>query len=175
MQQAADAMRRAAAGSAAQGNAALEELNRAARELEESRTDGLSEGIKQLSEQAKELRERQQEIAEDVRRCRARGAQRGRAAAPLDERKQTLANDVSRLEAETDRLSREGRREQPSAARELGEASETMREQRVQDKIEFSQSVMRGGSTEYANAFEEQISETIGTVAEQLGEARSAR
>ncbi|NJN55377.1 MAG: hypothetical protein HC804_11835, partial [Anaerolineae bacterium] len=151
MQQAADAMRRAAGGSAAQGKAALEELNRAAKGLEQGRSDGVSEGIKRLADRASDLRDKQEEIESGVKDLPGAGdAGRAEALRRLDERKKTLSEEVSRLEAEADRLGREARREQPEASRGLSEASETMRAQRLRDRIEYSRGVIRGGSSEYA-------------------------
>ncbi len=175
MQRAADAMRQAASGSESQGNAALEELQRATRRVEDSRNAGLQQGVKELSERADEIEQRQRQIAEDVRQMQgATGANRVERQRDLNARKDALGGDVARLETEADRLAREGRREQPNAANRLREAAETIRDQRVKDKIEFSKSVMRGGSPEYANAFEGQIGDNIAEAAENLREAVGA-
>ena len=175
MQRAADAMRRAASGSESQGNAALEELSRAAREIEDSRNENIARDVQRLAEQARDLQERQKEVAEGVRRLQsATGAERANQMRQLGEQKDALSNDVQRLEAEAERVAREGRRDQPGASRELREAAEALRDQRVRDKIQFSKSVMRQGSPEYANAFEEQIGANIGEAAENLREAAGA-
>jgi len=175
MQRAADQMRQAAGGSESQGNAALEELNRAARRIEDSRNEGISRDVNRLAEQAQRLQERQQRVAEDVRRMQgATGADRAARQRALGAEKDALNAEVQKVEAEADRLAREGRRDQPGASRELREAAEALRDQRVRDKIEFSKNVMRGGSNEYANAFEEQIGANIGEAAENLREAVTA-
>ena len=172
MQQAADAMRRAATGSAAQGNQALEELNRATRKLEGARTDATNSGIQKLAQQAKEMEARQQEIAGDVEKAQAAaGASRDEQMRQLMARKDALAKDVAKLEAEADKLSRDGKRDQPKAASKLGDAAEAIRDSRLKDKIEFSKNVMRGGSAEYAKAFEGQIGENLKDVADRVGAA----
>ena len=175
LQRAADQMRQAAGGSESQGNAALEELNRAARRIEDSRNEGITRDVQRLAEQAERLQERQQQIAEDVRRMQpTAGADRAARQRALSTEKDALNTEVQKLEADADRLAREGRRDQPGASRELRQAAEALRDQRVRDKIEFSKSVMRGGSAEYANAFEEQIGANIGEAAENLRAAVSA-
>ena len=172
LQQAADAMRRAATGSAAQGNQALEELNRATRKLEGARTDATNSGIQKLAQQVKEMEARQQEIAGDVEKAQAAaGASRDEQMRQLVARKDALAKDVAKLETDADKLSRDGKRDQPKAASKLGDAAEAIRDSRLRDKIEFSKNVMRGGSAEYAKAFEGQIGENLKDVADRVGAA----
>lgn len=175
LRDAAAAMRRAAGGSTSQGNAALEELKGAGRDLENARSARLSEGIRQLAQRARDLEARQEEIAEGVAALPGtQSEERAERMRRLDERKDALADDVDRLEADAERLSREGRREQPEAASRLGAAAEEIRDQRIRDKIRFSKGVMRGGSSEYANAFEGQIGENLEDAAERLGGAAGA-
>src|SRR5215218_7917856 len=175
MQRAADAMRRAAAGSPQQGKDALEQLGRAASGLEGARSDRVSQSVRQLEQQARALEERQREIAEQVR---ASGTgtpeQRGQQIQRLSERKDSLVRDIEQFEAAADRVSREGRREQPSAARKVGEAAQAVREQRIRDKVQFSKNAIRSTSSEYANALEGTISENIGEVAERMRAAAGA-
>ena len=175
LQQAADAMRRASSGSAAQGNAALEELNRAARNLEGTRANELNRGVQQLAERARDLEARQQEIAERVKQMQGAAPNtRNEQQRRLGEQKDALGNDVRTLEADADRLAREARRDQPKAAGKLGEAAEAIRDTRLADKIDFSKQVIRGGSAEYASQFEGQIGENIKDVAERLQAATGA-
>ena len=175
LQQAADAMRKAASGSPSQGNAALEQLGRAANGLEGARSSRVSESVRQLAQQAQALEQRQRAIAEGVKAMNdASPAQRGERLRQLDAQKDALQKDVESLEANADRLAREGRREQPAAAAKVGEAADAVREQRVRDKIAFSKNVMRGSSADYANGLEGQIAENLGDVAGKLRAATSA-
>ena len=175
MQRAADAMKQAASGSESQGKAAIEELNRAARGIEDSRNAGIAQDVRQLAEQARALEERQREIAEGVKRAQgASGAPRTEQLRQLVEQKDALANDVKALERAADRAARDGRRDQPGAAKQLREAAEAIRDQRVPEKIQFSKNVMRGGSPEYANAFEGQIGDNIAEAAENIRDAVGA-
>lgn len=175
MQQAADAMKRAATGSSAQGNAALEQLSRASRGLEGARSAAMTENVRKLSQQAKNLEDREQEIADGVKALATAAAdQRGEQVRKLTEKKDALARDVDRLEAAADRAAREGRRDQPAAAGKVGDAANAIRDQRVRDKIDFSKNVLRGGSTDYANAFEGQIGENLKDVADKMRSAAGA-
>jgi hypothetical protein len=176
MQQAADAMRRAAGGSAAQGQAALEELNRAQKQLENAKSESVTNGIKQLADKAEQLERRQREIAEDVKRMQQQdGQQRGETARQIAEKKDALQRDVSQLEQATDRVARDGRREQPKAASQASAAASSIRENRIPEKITFSKRSMNQ-SSEYANAWENQIADNLGgRVNRAFGSAPASR
>ena len=175
MQQAADAMKRAAAGSSAQGSAALEQLSRAANGLAGARSAAMSESVRKLAQQARALRDRQQEIADNVKGLATTPAeQRGEQIRKLSEKKDALSKDVEQLENDADRAAREGRREQPAAAGRLGDAANAIRDYRVRDKIDFSKNVIRSGSLDYANAFENQIGDNLQDVAEKMRTAAGA-
>ena len=120
MQEAADAMRRAAAdspNSPSQGGTALDRLKGATKDLENARTAGQSESVRDLQRRAEELGNRQREVAEGVKELPgASGADKDEKMRRLGERKDGLAADVDRLQADAERLSRETRREQPGAA-----------------------------------------------------------
>lgn len=175
LQETAEAMRRAASGQSAQGSAALEELRRATRDLEGARATRLTEEIRGLENRARAMRERQREITADVAGLpNATPEARAEQLQRLTERKDALAADVERLEADADRLSRGARRDQPGAAAALGEAAEDIRVSRLRDKVVFSKNVMRGGSAEYADAFEGQIAQDLERVAGRLGAAAGA-
>ncbi|MEP6619884.1 MAG: DUF4175 family protein [bacterium] len=176
MQQAADAMKRAAAsGSAAQGSAAADQLKNAAKGLENASASRVNDQVKRLADQAKDLQNRQGEIAKDVKALGdATPDQRGAQIQKLNQAKDALKSDVAKLESDADRVAREGRRDQPGASGKVGNAANAIRDQRIGDKIDFSKNVIRGGSSDYANAFENQIASNLGDVADKMREAASA-
>ena len=175
LQRAADAMRKAATGSSQQGQQALDQLGRAANGLEGARADRVSESVRQLARQARAAQERQKEITNEVKSATALPPeQRGDKLRQLTEKKDALSQEVEKLEADADRVARDGRREQPSAAGKAGQAADAIREQRIKDKIALSKNVVRGGSTDYANALEEQIEENLSDVADKMGAAAGA-
>lgn len=179
LQEAADAMRRAASGAAgaqAQGGNALDRLRNATRELENARASRQSEGIRGLQQRAEELRARQRDVAEGVDALPQAGglADKAERLRRLDEKKDALASDVERLQADAERIARETRTDQPGAAGKVGQAAEAIQQARLHDRILYSKDVMRGNSPEYARRFEEQISENLGNVAGRLREAAGA-
>lgn len=175
LQQAADAMRRAAAGQQTQGNAASEQLDRAARQIENTRAARTADDVRQLAEHAENLEERQQEIAAGVRAMQGTtGAQRQQRMSELAGQKDALAREVEQLETNAERVARDARREQPRAAQQAAQGAEAIRDQRIRDKIEFSKNVIRGGSSDYANALEEQIADNLREVAEEMRRAERA-
>jgi hypothetical protein len=175
LQRAADAMRRAAAGSPQQGKDALDQLGRAASGLEGARSDRASENVRQLERQASALQERQRQIADQVR-ASAGGTlqQRADRMRKIAEQKDSLSRAIDEFESNAERVSREGRREQPAASRKVGEAAQAVREQRIRDKVEYSKRMMSGMSPEYANAFEGQIGENLAEVSERMRAAAGA-
>jgi len=175
LQQAAEAMRRAASGNAAQGNAALERLQRASQDLETAKAAGMTEGIRDLERRARELGERQREMQSAVEGLPgAAGADRAERIRRLDERKDAMATEVDRMQADAERLARDARREQPTASAGLDGAASEIRDSRLRDRIAYSKGVIRSGSPEYAREFEGQIGEYLNSVAERFREAAGA-
>jgi hypothetical protein len=178
MQEAADAMRRAAAdspNSPSQGGTALDRLKGASKDLENARTAGQSESVRDLQRRAEELGKRQREVAEGVKELSgASGADRPEKMRRLGERKDGLAEDVERLQADAERLARETRREQPGAAGKIDQAATTIRDTRIHDKVLYSKDVMRSGSPELSERIEGQITGNLDDVAGRLREAAGA-
>ncbi len=178
MQEAADAMRRAAAdspGSPTQGGTALDRLKGATRDLENARTAGQSESVRDLQRRAEELGNRQREVAQGVKELAgASGADKAEKMRRLSERKDGLAADVDRLQADAERLARETRREQPGAAGKIDQAATTIRDSRIHDKVLYSKDVMRSGSPELSERIESQITGNIDDVTGRLREAGGA-
>ncbi|HEV8358308.1 MAG TPA: DUF4175 family protein [Gemmatimonadales bacterium] len=178
MQEAAEAMRRAASGAPGapgQGTTALDRLKGATRDIENARTQAQSEGIRGLQRKAEELAERQKGIAGEVGQLPgSSGAERLDRVTRLGEKKDALAAGVEQLQADAERLAREGRRDQPGAAGKVGEAAERIKESRLRDRIVYSKEVIKSGSGEYARSFEEQITGTLGDVTTRLREAAGA-
>lgn len=178
LQEAADAMKRAAGdspNSAQQGGTALDRLRGATKDLENARTAGQGEQVRELSRRAEELGRRQQEISQGVKEMNGTaGAERAERMRRLGERKDGVAQDVDRLQADAERVSRQTRREQPATAGKVGEAAEAIRENRIRDKVLYSKEVMRSGSGELSDRIEGQIAQNLEEVAGQLREAAGA-
>jgi len=178
MQEAAEAMRRAASGppnASSQGGTALERLRGATQKLENARSSGASQGVKDLQRRAEELGERQKEIAQGVSELPGTsGADRAERMRRLSERKDGLSSEVQRLEADAERLARETRRDQPGSANKLSEAAGTVRDTRLRDKIAYSKALMGSDAAEATRNLEALIGENLGDVAGKLREAAGA-
>lgn len=175
-QEAADAMRRAAAGrgGSAQGNQALDRLREARRQLENSRSTGLRRDLDEALQRADRLIDEQGTVREQVGSLPGSGKERQDAIRRLEQRKDQMADEVDQLESELDRLSRDARGEQPEAAERLRETARQARDTRLEDKIRYSRGVVRERSQEYAEAFEEQIADDLQRMREGIAEAEGA-
>ena len=177
LRDAADQMRRASAsarqgGAQSQGSAALDRLRQARRLLENRQTAALERDVEDAVRRAERLVERQRDIAEDASR-EADGGD-SEALRQLRERKDALAAEVDRFEADLDRLARESRAEQREASRSLGEAANSIRHNRLRDKILYSKGVIGARSGDYTRNFEDQITRDAEELRDRVAEARDA-
>ncbi len=175
LRQAAEAMRKAAAGGAQQGGAqgddALDRLKQATKGLERARQEGRREQIRQLADQADELRRRQQDVGRDARQLPSDPTARNERIAAVRARKDELAREVDQLESEADRLAKSVGRDQPKASRDLSEAAEGLRTDRVRDKLAFSKGLVGRGAEEYLENMEKSIGDNLGSASERLHRA----
>jgi hypothetical protein len=179
LRESAAAMRRSAASgqqsSAEEGARALERLRDARRQLEETRSSRLRRDMEGVRRSAEQLAEEERQIAQELEGLSGTsGAERQERLRRLSERKEEQARDVDELTADLDRLSREGRREQPGAARKMQEAAQGMRDDRLRDRIAYSRGLIGGNSPEYIRSFEEQIGASIDRARERIAEAERA-
>lgn len=173
LREAANAMRRSAtnsSGSQAAGAKAADELERARRLLEQSRSGDVTRGAQDAVERARRLAEEQRGIAQDAAST-SRDAEKEQR---LDQRKGEMANEVKQLERDLDQLSRDGRTARPDAARKLAQAADELRQGRVADKIQYSRALARAGQQQARKGLEDQIKEDLEAVAQRLGEAANS-
>src|SRR5438132_2137697 len=177
MRQAADAMRRAAASgssSSGQAQAALGQLRDAQRRLEQEQTNRGQRDMKDAQQQADELVREQKEIANDVAQLGQNGASgtRGQRAAQLSERKSQLESKIGDLEKQLDKMSGEMRRDEKDASRKVQEAADSIRENKLKEKVHYTSSMLRGGQT--SNEIEGDVSAGLDALRNKLGQAQSA-
>lgn len=181
MQQAADAMRRAAASgdenAASQAAAAVERLRETERRLQQNQAQRAERDVRDATRQADEIVRQQQEIAEDVRELPAyqtsseRRAQRRR----INEEKSGLDTKLNALEQQLDRSARDASANERAASRKMAEAAGAIRDNRLSDKIRYSQNLInRGASPQVANAAENDITAGIDELKRRLNEAAGA-
>lgn len=175
LQEAADAMRRSAAGqnseSLAEGLQAQERLREARRLLEENQSARLGRDAQDALRRARRLAQEQRDVAQDVENLPEGGAERGEQLRRLVERKEQMADEVADLERQLDEMARESRRDQPEAARGFEEAAGGIRENQLKEKIRYSRGVMQGRSREYASNFEDQIASNLDELEGQIESA----
>jgi hypothetical protein len=89
----------------------------------------------------------------------------------LQQRKQGLSEELSKLEAELGQLTGEARDEQPGAAESLRRALRAGRENRLQDRIGRTRTMVQLGEKQHAIANENQIQKGIGEVRRHIEKA----
>jgi hypothetical protein len=90
------------------------------------------------------------------------------------DRKNQLGNDVADLEKQLDKLAQETRRDQQDASRKLQDGANSIRENRLKEKIRYSTDVVRSRSQEYARAVEQQITNDFEDLQRRLGDPGSS-
>ena len=175
LREAAEEMRRAAAAGERAGEplggSALDRLRQAREQLERGKSGRIARDTQDAIRRARDLRQQQQRMIRRVDRL-ADDDSEGLAAIHQD--KERMGAEVGELEAALDQLSRDARRDQPEAARRLGEAAGDIREQKIREKILYSRGVVEQRSKEYARNFEEHIEGTLGELEQRLADAAAA-
>ncbi len=178
LQEAADAMRRAATNadgtSLSDASAALARLEEARARLERQQSDRLERDIQDAIRRAEQLAEEQREVESEVGGLGETGEGLPSALGRLMARKDSMASEVADLERQLDRTSADFRREQREAARRLQEAADSIRDNKLKEKIRYSKGLIQGRSPEYAHSFEEQIGSDIEDLRSRLEAAAGA-
>ena len=179
LHQAVSSMRRAASegreGSLSEGIAALDRLKDARRLLEKDRASRLERGMDDIRSRAEKIACQQEKIQSQVARLgESSSRERADRMQRLLERKSELAGEVADLEAQMDRMSMESRREQKDASRKLRAAADAIRDSKLKEKIRYSKGVVQGRTQEYAQQFEDQITEDIFDLRDRIEETRAA-
>ena len=179
MREAADAMRRAAAGgnagSASQAQQALDRLKETQRKLERSLSDRAERDIRDAQQRAEELAREQQEIANGVNGLAANGQQRREQAQRINEKKDDLEGKLGQLESDLDGAARDAAQQEKNASKKLSEAAGAIRDNRLRDKIRYSEALVnRGYGQETLRATENDIAGGIDQLRKRLDEASTA-
>jgi hypothetical protein len=196
LNQAADDMQRSQASSdsnsnesIAQGERALEKLQQAQRRLQQMRgggQQGRKQEIGELSQRASEAASRQREIARDVENLARRGGQNSQESASrgarerLAERKDALADSVNNLEKDIEQSARSmsngqsGKSGQQRAARQLSDAAEALRRDRVADRIRSGKRNLENNQLEQARAGERALEQSLNELSERLQAAQQS-
>jgi hypothetical protein len=179
LNESADAMRRAAANGGQRGNeqaqSALERLRDARRLLEQEQDNRVQRSVEDAARSARRLAQEQERVANDVARQNSGTEQeREELRRAIAQRKGELADSTRALGTRLDRMSLDAQREQPSVAREIKEAADTLRARRIEDKIRITQNSLGDTPQEYQNLNERLITSDIGQFNRTLEEAQRA-
>ncbi len=178
LREAADAMRRAAANgdssAAAQAASALERLRDAERRVGRSQAARGERDVSDALARAEEIAKDQREISEQVGRLSDADSDKDEQVRRLSERKDALEGKVGELERQLDKTGADLQTSQRDAARKLQEAAGSIRDNKLKEKIRYSKGVMREGSQEQAQSFEEDIESNIASLRDKLGQASAA-
>ena len=154
---------------AAHRQQALEHMRTAQRQLQLAQRSQLGEDVARLREQARQAHEQQERIAREVERL-ARGA--GGATDVLRERKSALAEEVARLREHIEDAARRARQENNArAAGSLSAAAETIRRQRLPERIAQGNRWLEDRWLDRAASEERAIGRALDEVVRHLNEA----
>ncbi|MEE2635668.1 MAG: DUF4175 family protein [Acidobacteriota bacterium] len=179
LQEAADAMRQAAANADNQGfseaASALDRLREVERQLQGEQSSRLARDIEDAQRRASELATEEADIAQQVEGlANLSDEERPERIQRLIERKEQMGADVADLERDLDSTSAEFRRDERAASQELQEAANGIRESKLKEKIRYSRGLVRARSPEYAQQFEAEIGGDIADLEQELAEAAEA-
>ncbi len=179
LQEAADAMRRAAANDDnlgfAEAGTALDRLREVQERLNSEQRGRLERDIADQLRRANRLADEQREMRAEVEQLPGlQDEARFDALRRLLEQKGQMEEEVADLERQIDSTSAEFRRDERDAARELQEAAGGIRDNKLKEKIRYTRGLIRSRPGPTANAFEEQIGENIEQLVEELTEAAAA-
>jgi hypothetical protein len=162
LRDAAEDMRRSATRPGDPGAGAEEaadRLDQARRQLEDTRGSRLEQDAGDALRRAQELEARQERMTEDVAGLDdlSSSGLREERLQRLEEEKEVLHGDIEALERDLDRLAARGQQEQPAVARELAGAAEGIRDDKLKEKVQYSEALIRQQSGRSAARFEEEI------------------
>ncbi len=179
LQEAADAMRRAAANNDnlgfAEAGAALDRLREVQDRLQQEQTSRLQRDIDEALRRANQLADEEREVASAVNGLPdLADEQRNERQQNLLERKDAMEAEVADLERQIDSTSAEFRREERSASASLQDAANSIRDNKLKEKIRYTKGVIRSRASDTARAFEDQITNDIEDLREHLRAAADA-
>tara|TARA_Y100000782_G_scaffold114262_1_gene149798 strand:- start:2263 stop:5748 length:3486 start_codon:yes stop_codon:yes gene_type:complete len=178
LQKAADAMRRAAVDPGDNGmvdaGAALEQLREAQSRLEQEQSGRLKRNIATALDRVDALAEAERQVADQVAQLDQDPQVRRTQVGPLMGRKDQMSTEVASLERQLDNTSAEFRRDERESSQRLQAAADSIRKNKLKEKIRYSKGVILGRAPEYSRAFEQQIGADIEEIRQALSEAEAA-
>ncbi len=179
LQQSADAMRRSAANggsaSVAEARSALRRLRDARDELGGAQDERLERDLRDARDRVDELARQQEDVENRVDAMARAGRPSADQVGRVRETKEAMAEEVGDILAALDRMAASARRDGTEGADEIEEASRTIRDTQLRERLLYSRGLVgRPGQEEYAAAFEDQTAQAIRSLGNRLDEAEEA-
>ena len=179
LQEAANAMRRAAANSDnlgfSEAGTALDRLREVQDRLEREQTGRLERDILDAIRRANRLADEEREVASDVADlANLDDQERLEKLQALMTSKDAMEAEVADLERQVDTTSAEFRREERDASRRLADAANSIRDNKLKEKIRYSKGLVRSRDPETAGTFETEIGSDIDDLRNKLQAASNA-
>ncbi|MFV2006610.1 MAG: DUF4175 family protein [Longimicrobiales bacterium] len=179
LQQASEAMRRSASSSGSEGTAeagtAQDRLAEAQRRLQQNRVDRLRQEAQDALRRAEDLVREQEDIKEGMSRLgEADINQQFEQARRLFERKEAQAAEVADLERQLDRVSADSRQGQRDASERLKEAANSIRDNKLKERIRYSRGLIQARDPEFTEGFEEETANAIDELRDRIAEGMEA-
>ena len=179
LQDAADAMRRAAANGQKGGDAsqALNNLQEARRLLDQEKSGRASRDVADAVRAAQQLADQEKNVQSDVQKL---GQSAGNASAQqqlqqsIAQQKGAMADEVKDLKSKLDRMALDGKRDQRDVSRALESAADTLRGRKVEEKLRYTQQQARTAPVDWMNSAEQQIGADIADLGQRLQQAQAA-
>ena len=179
LQDAADAMRRAAANGQKGGDAsqALNNLQEARRLLDQEKSGRASRDVADAVRAAQQLADQEKSVQSDVQKL---GQSAGNASAQqqlqqsIAQQKGAMADGVKDLKSKLDRMALDSKRDQREVSRALESAADTLRGRKVEEKLRYTQQQARTAPADWMNSAEQQIGADIADLGQRLQQAQTA-
>ena len=181
MRDAANAMRQAAANGSqdggAQATAALQKLRDAAQKLQQNQEGRGERDIQQAKRDADALASQEKDVASQVQNLDRAGlgeqAHQDRTK-QIQQTKDQMDAQLGQLKDNVEKLANDMRHDEREAARKLDEASGSIADKRMREKIQYTRSALNGQSSEYAKAVEDDLGANLDALSQKIGEAQAA-
>jgi len=179
LQQASEAMRRSASSSGSEGTAeagtAQDRLAEAQRRLQRSRVERLRQDAQDALGRAEALVREQENIEEGMSRLGEGDInQQLEQARRLFERKEAQAAEVAELERQLDRVAADSRQEQRGASERFKEAANSIRDNKLKERIRYSRGLIQARDPEFTEGFEEGTANAIDELRDRIAKGMEA-
>ena len=178
LQDAANAMREAAAGrgneGAADARSALDRLRAARRLLERDQSGRVERDAQDALRRSEQLIEEQLEVAGESVDISGSDQVTSERMRRLIERKNEMFQEVADLERQIDQMSADASSEQEQAAESFDEALRNIRDNKIKERIQYSRGLPGARSPDFTRDFEQQTTDHLMELRDQLRQASEA-